>query len=145
MSNSFSRVYCFAKQTFIGDIYRRLRYDKVLSSASAAEKELVKFCGANVHNKDDIISDMLDAAKKFRFGFDEYFLYNLRDKTDAERHEYISDREHLDIIRKINKARNEYIFDDKAETYKRFSKYYHRDVFFSFGGGKNAIFISIIR
>lgn len=144
MSNTFSRVYCFIKQTFIGDIYRRFRYDKVLSSASAAEKELVKFCGADVRDKGIIISDMLDAAKKFRFGFDEYFLYNLRGKTDEERHEFISDREHLDIIRKINKARNEYIFDDKAETYKKFSKYYHRDVFFSWGGVMPSSFQSFV-
>lgn len=144
MSNYFSKAYCFIKQTFIGDLYRRIRYDKVLSSTSEAEKELIKFCGKDVKDKQEIISDMLDAAKKFLFGFDEFFLYNLRDKSDAERHEFISDREHLDIIRKINKARNEYIFDDKAETYKKFYEYYHRDVFFSWGGVVPASFQSFI-
>ena len=37
--------------------------------------------------------------------------------------EFISDIEHIEIVEKMNKAKNQAIFDDKALTYQHFKKY----------------------
>ena len=73
-----SRIYHFLKQTFIGRIYRYFKYDRVSASRDKALLKLKKYYKIEITDEksDEIINDMLDAAKKFKFDFDEYFIYN---------------------------------------------------------------------
>ena len=72
-------------------------------------------------------------ARQYRFTFDEYFLFQFEGKTLQERLEFIPDLERIDIVESLNKAKNQYIFDDKRETFRKFSKFYKRDVVLSGG------------
>lgn len=66
----------------------------------------------------------------FAYGFtpDEYFEYEFDKKANLDKTEYISDRDRYNYVYKINDFVELNIFYDKYETYKKFSKYYKRDI-----------------
>ena len=59
---------------------------------------------------------------------DEMFYLGLYKLTDKEKREYITTREKVLYIEHLNKMSDAYILDNKYEAYKRFKKYYKRDV-----------------
>ena len=79
-------------------------------------------------DKDRIVADMLNEARKYSFGFDEYFMFHFYEKSNEERREYVSCRERISYCERMNNIKNMIIFDDKALSYKVFKKYYKRDL-----------------
>ena len=77
--------------------------------------------------KEKIYRDMLDCAKKFHFSFVEYFQFNLKDKTDAERSEYISDNDRVRLTEEFNDPYNLDIFENKAKTAQTFAAFFNRE------------------
>ena len=73
-------------------------------------------------------SDMIREKSLRYFTFEEYLLYRFQTLSKSERKKYVSDYERVFFIRKVNRAENEQIFNDKALTYQCFKKYYRRDV-----------------
>lgn len=65
----------------------------------------------------------------FAYGFmpDEYFVYELRNKTGKERKSYISDRDRYLLVYRMNDIIDMDIYLDKFRTYKYFKQYYKRD------------------
>lgn len=80
------------------------------------------------NGKNKILTDMMDMANRYRFSFDEYFLFDFMHLSEQERLEFIPDLERIDILEAINLAKNQPIFDDKHLTYRIFGDYFHREV-----------------
>ena len=122
------------KETAILSAVRRYRFNRQLYDAHNAEKVLDYYRpGLSKAEHDALLQDMLQMARQYRFTFDEYFLFQFEGKTLQERLEFIPDLERIDIVESLNKAKNQYIFDDKRETFRKFSKFYKRDVVLSGG------------
>ncbi len=58
----------------------------------------------------------------------EEFYFNFYKISDQEKRSYITTREKVLYIRKLNKKEDAYILNNKYETYKRFKDYYKRDM-----------------
>lgn len=94
-----------------------------------ARKTLEDFGFKDISEKEKqaLIADMLDCTKKFHFSFGDYFRFHLGEKSDAERAEFVSDLDRVCYIIRLNKAKNEHIFNDKVATAKTFADFYKRD------------------
>ena len=79
-------------------------------------------------NLDKTRVDML--FKYFAYGFqpNEYFAFRLDNKTSDQVRQFISGRLRMKYRCQMNNILQAYIFNDKAETYKKFKEYYHREV-----------------
>lgn len=116
------------KGTTIGkkarDTWQRRNFNE-----DAAMSEIARFqkAGVGITVTDKLLKDMMHEAKDNSVGFDEYLMYHFADLPEYRRREFVPTRERITICEKFNGTKNMYIYDDKAETYKRFKKYYHRD------------------
>ncbi len=121
---------CFVKGLAPVRFLHQKRRQLSLESEASARRSIEKFCkdDASKAEAEELIPDMIDAAKKFRISGDEYFLYRFSGKSDEERLQFISDAEHFELCRKLNKTKNQVIFDKKAKTAEVFRNFYHRDV-----------------
>ncbi len=108
------------------DIYQKRGFTQ--KNAEEAFERFVVFTNLKEGDKQRIVADMLNEARKHSFGFDEYFMFHLYEKTDEERRKYVSCRERITYCERMNSIKNMIIFDDKALSYKVFKKYYRRDL-----------------
>ena len=67
---------------------------------------------------------------RYAYGFmpEEYLCYDFMNKTPKERKMFISESDHMRFCYQMNDPVDISIFNDKARTYERFGKYYHRQV-----------------
>lgn len=79
-------------------------------------------------DREDVLKDMIRMQTQYRFGYDEYFLYRFFNKSDAERLEFIADYDRIGVVESLNRATNQPLFDDKARTYRKYGKYYRREL-----------------
>ncbi len=65
-----------------------------------------------------------------RFGADEfdYVLYDFHRLTGEQKACFVTDRKRYDYYRRLNRPENKSIFKNKAETYRRFGAYFHREL-----------------
>ena len=65
----------------------------------------------------------------FAYGFlpDEFFVYELEDKSIRERRSYISDRDCANYAYRLNDIIHVDMFFDKFKTYQKYKKYYMRE------------------
>lgn len=78
--------------------------------------------------KENIVNDMMNEAKQYNVGFDEYVMYHFKDRGQEERREFICTRERAVYCERLTNPKNQMIFDDKGKTYEVFKKYFHRDL-----------------
>lgn len=134
---------CFASGSFFGGIYAYKKRVKTLGSRKGAEKEIEKhFSNIGIEEKEALINDMIEMAKNWHYEYDEYFYYHFKDRSIDDRLTFVPDITHNVFTRRMNKARNLYIFSDKGSCANRFSKYYKRDfcvVYKSFGDMKSVL------
>lgn len=85
------------KGTAIGkklrDMYQKGGFTK--KNAEEAFDSFVEYTNLKPTDKKRIVDDMMVEAKKYSFGFDEYFMYHFYDMPHAQRREYCSDRERI--------------------------------------------------
>ncbi len=74
-----------------------------------------------------IFNDMRKCALKYGAGYMDYDLFEMYNLTDAERDTYLTRGRNNDLIKKYNDPEYTYIFANKYEFDKRFSKYIKRD------------------
>lgn len=120
---------CWVKETTLLRYYRRAKRLNNIKKKTNAEyfaKKIAPY--ANDEEMSSLVSDIWMMAKNYEFFGDEYLYYHFQNKTLEERLEFVNDLEHVDVTECINKPRNLYIFEDKAETYKRYKDFYKRDV-----------------
>lgn len=117
------------KTTQLGTYVRNYRWNKAILSRENAIKTVERFAGdVDSREKELLVNDILDVAKKYRFSANEYFYYHFRDKDETERKSFISDLNRIVFCERLNDPKNLPIFDDKSKTYEIFGKYYKRDV-----------------
>ena len=129
MDNRFIiKARCFASGSFLGGLYAYNRRVKSLGSRKEAEKEINKhYDNIGTEEKEVLINDMVEMATKWHYEYDEYFYYHFKDRSLEDRLTFVPDITHNVFTRRMNKARNLYLFSDKGSCAKRFSKYYKRD------------------
>ena len=127
-----SRLYINTKavlmKTWLGKAARRFKH-----YISYKKKNAMKCVNENwpelpEKEKEKIANDMMREARKYEVVFDEYIFHHFKDKTQEERRAYIPILEGAGYCERLNKPKNQIIFDDKGNTYKVFKKYYHRDL-----------------
>lgn len=105
-------------------IKRWKKYNKKLEQQI---KDYISISGKQIKVNDEIIEDIIFCRYAYGFMPDEYFAYHLENKVEIERKKYISDRDRLDFIYKVNDIVDMEIVRNKNLTYQYFKHYYHRD------------------
>ena len=127
-----SRLYINTKavlmKTGIGKAARRFKHYISYKKKDALKCVNENWPHASKEEKDKIANDMMREARKYDVVFDEYVFHHFKDKTQEERRAYIPILEGAGYCERLNKPKNQIIFDDKGNTYKVFGKYYHRDL-----------------
>lgn len=127
-TNVIINARCYAKGTSMASAYSRRKRIKMMGLKSVAQKLVEKhFPDLDNKRKSEIVNDMVMMARKYHYGYDEYFYYHFIDKSIEERLSFVSDMVRCDFVRSLNKAVNQHIFDDKGNCAKRFANYYQRD------------------
>ena len=124
-----SKIKNYVLRFELGRILRDKSIRKNISNITKA-KEVVeeKFPDSSDSKKQAIVSDMVKEAKGHDVQFYEYIMYDFYHKDVKERRQYIPTIERIRLIEKLNPMKNIYIFEDKYETYKKYKKFYHRDL-----------------
>ncbi|MBP3626441.1 MAG: hypothetical protein J6J39_00165 [Clostridia bacterium] len=81
-----------------------------------------------LEDKETLVRDMLNEAKTYNVGFDEYIMYHFENKDFATRRQFIPTRERALYCERLNDKKNQMIFDDKGKTYEVFKEYFKRDL-----------------
>lgn len=127
-----SRLYINTKavlmKTGIGKAARRFKHYISYKKKNALRCVNENWPDASEKEKREIAKDMMREARKYEVVFDEYVFHHFKDKTQEERRAYIPILEGAGYCERLNKPKNQIIFDDKGNTYKVFRKYYHRDL-----------------
>ncbi len=134
---------CFASGSFLGGVYAFNKRVKTLGSRKGAKKEIEKhFSNIGTEEKEALINDMVEMSKNWHYEYDEFFYYHFKDRSLDDRLTFVPDITHNVFTRRMNKARNLYLFSDKGSCAKSFSKYYKRDfcvVYKSFGDMRSVL------
>ena len=100
------------------------------------ERELKRF---NVkeqgQDRKAIIDDMIYSHHRFGFSFAEYFQLKLKDKSAAERAEYVAIKKSYEYCQRLNSAEGIEVLRNKAATLERLKPYIKRDYMTVFSGG----------
>ncbi len=117
------------KGTKFGSYLRRKKLNKKLFNEKEIDKSISKYMGEiSSQKREELKKDILDMAKKYRFGAEEYFCYHFYNLPERDRKTFISDLNRIDFCDKLNKAKNLDIFFDKGKSAKVFGDYYGRDI-----------------
>lgn len=128
MNRFYMKARTMVLKTALG---KRMRYImQIRSYKEANAKSIVEemFKNLSKAEKEAIVDDMMNEAKKYNVGFDEYIMYHFEDKDQSERREFIPTRERALYCERLNRPENQMIFDDKGKTYEVFKKYFKRDL-----------------
>ena len=127
-TNVIINARCYAKGTSLASAYARRKRINNMGSKARAQKIVEKrFPELDNNRKSEIVDDMIMMARKYHYGYDEYYYYHFIDKSLDERLAFVSDMVRCDFVRSLNKAKNQHIFDAKSNCAKHFAKYYKRD------------------
>lgn len=101
------------------------------SYAEQVQKKLDDYLSLIKADKEEDISeskiDILFCCFAYGFMPDEYFVYELQNKTGKDRKSYISDRDRYLLVYRMNDIIDMDIYLDKFRTYQHFIQYYKRD------------------
>ena len=111
-----------------------------------AEKLVKRFQGYDLSGVDQkkLIADMLRMHALHGYGFDEYLVYRFYGKPMRERLSFISDWEHMGYACAVNDPKNDAIFDNKWNTYRRFRSFFGREIALCEGGEGEATYKQFI-
>ena len=82
---------------------------------------------ANIRIDAETEKDILFSSLAYGFMPDEYYIYELKDKTFEERKAYISERERIILFYNVNDIVNMQYARNKQLTYKLYKEFYKRD------------------
>jgi len=110
---------------------KALRYMMQMQSYKVDDaKKMVEqyFSELTEEDKKQIVHDMMEEAKKYNVGFDEYIMYHFNERTFEDRRTFIPTKERALYCERLNRPENQMIFDDKGKTFEVFKKYFKRDL-----------------
>lgn len=117
------------KGSALGTYLRKQKWNKSILSKEHINALITEHMGEIPKmERERMLNDILDMAKKYRFSAEEYFCYHFLDKSEEERKTFISDLNRIDFCETLNLSKNLAIFDDKFKSAETFGKYYGRDV-----------------
>ena len=130
MYNFIRKIRCYLKATPLGVKYILFREIRRKRRFGLASKAINDFGHTNLSTDEEklLLTDMVECSKKYHFSYEEYFCFKLEQKTDSERCAFVSDTDRLAYIGKLNKPKNQYLFDDKATTATTFSAFFKREL-----------------
>ena len=96
---------------------RKYRQD-ILDAIAEAGKQPTEF----------LYNDLLDKYSRYQIDLYEYFYFGMQHRTESELREYIGNREKTALTQRMNDPSLKHIFDNKAETYELFQKFYKREM-----------------
>ena len=133
MTSSLLHFRSYIKELPLFRMLKQNRRKKGLLNEERLAKVLEQHINGSLSQKEKevLVSDMKEKARLYGFSFDEYSLLQLWGRPEEQVREFISDIEHVEIVEKMNKAKNQAIFDDKALTYQHFKKYYKRSCIYA--------------
>ncbi len=129
MQKYVRKIWDYLKVTPLGRKFALGRRIRIMARLSLAYKAIDDFGRANLPaaEKELLLADMVDCAKKYRFSYEEYFRFQLEHKSDLERRAFVSDTDRVVYIDKLNKPKNQHLFDDKVATATVFAEFYQRE------------------
>lgn len=110
---------------------RRMRHKQQMRSYSEKKaKEVAEqnFPELTSDEIAEVVKDMMNEGLKYNVTFDEYIMYHFKDRDFESRRQFIPTRERALYCERINKPKNQMIFDDKGKTFEVFGKYFKRDL-----------------
>ena len=128
MNRLYMKARTLALTTSLGKklrLFMQLRSYKEEDAVKIVEKAYSDF---SKKEKMEIVKDMMNEAKKYNVGFDEYIMYHFEKRDFEERRNFIPTRERATYCERLSKPENQMIFDDKGKTYEVFKKYFKRDL-----------------
>ena len=93
------------------------------------DKNISLFVGeVSREKRKQYLIDMIYSLHRFGCMFDEYFLFDFPKLNANGRETFVTDKNRWDLYSKMNLDDNQKIFQDKFYCYKKFNKYYGRDM-----------------
>lgn len=140
MSSTMLHFRSYIKELTPVRALKRKKKKQKLMNPQKIEKAIATFVDRPLSSEEKsvLVKDIETKIASYGFSADEYFLLQLQGKPDDQIADYISDYEHVEIVERMNKARNQATFDDKAMTYRHFGKYYRRKCVFAEPSAKGA-------
>ncbi|MBR4078741.1 MAG: hypothetical protein IKK29_00875 [Christensenellaceae bacterium] len=83
---------------------------------------------ADSEKRRKVAVDMEATRVLLPFSLEEYVCFHFAGKSIAEKRTFISDKERLEILNKLNNPKKFDLLDNKAESYRRLAKYYGREL-----------------
>lgn len=114
------------KEAFI-DKYSKLWPERIFDFLKHAEGCLKSRGVRSLEIDKDLKREMLFCFIAYGFSADEFLIYSLLDKSERERNEYVSDRDLMIMVYKLNDSVEIETFNNKAKTYSVFKEFYKRD------------------
>lgn len=111
---------------------KKLRYNKQINAHK--EENAIKIAeeafgdSLTAEEKAALVKDMMNEAKVYNVGFDEYIMYHFEKRNQEDRRSFIPTRERAVYCERLNNPKNQMIFDDKGKTFEVFGKYFKRDL-----------------
>lgn len=125
------------RTSFLGDskLYHYLRYH---NSKKQRDKYIRTFIGDSVSDEERkrLYHGMREAWVKYRWNFEEFFLFRYEHISDDERKAFVSEYEKNVFSDRVNESAQASILHSKVETYNAFKKYFGRDVVFVNSGAQ---------
>lgn len=82
-----------------------------------------------IGNNKELVFDMVFSYFAYGYTPNEFLCYNFQNKSLAERRMFLSDRDSVRYAYRLNPWDDMDLFMDKTKTYRRFKKYYGRNLF----------------
>lgn len=129
MKKFVRKIRDYIKVTSLGRKLALGRRIYMMRRRSLAFKAINDFGRVNLSSNERklLLSDMVECAKRYHFSYEEYFRFNLENKSNLERCAFVPNVDIAFYTDKLNKPKNQHIFEDKAETATIFGDFYRRD------------------
>lgn len=109
-------------------LYLAIRY---YAKKYKIDNVIAKYLGDNVskERKNQIKRNMFEAMTKYRWDFDEYFIFHYEDYDDAKRRSFVPEFDKNVFADMVNDKLQADVFLDKWTTYEYFKDFFGRDVY----------------
>lgn len=128
MNRFYMNARSFVLSTALGKKLRHMKVMKSYTLEKAKKFAEQAYPALSEEKRKAVVEDMMNEAKTYSVGFDEYIMYHFENRDFEDRRQFVPSRERALYCERLNKRENQMVFDDKGMTYEVFGKYFHRDL-----------------
>lgn len=129
-------IYFFAKgKPILEKFVVKVKYLQILFHKNKEERlfKSINNCVPKEKQKDkkyikNLTLDLIKCKFIYGFNYEEYFAFELENKTNKQRLEYVGTLERYELLKELSTPEFQKIFDDKYLCYETFNPYYKREV-----------------